>query len=164
MSSRVLSAERSRKYFATPRGGLRRVWHGMINRCHNPKFKAYIHYGGRGIEVCSEWRKSFETFFRWATENNWQHGLEVDRADNNKGYSPANCRLVTRSENLRNQRSTRGTSQYVGVIFEKARGKWRAGYKLNRKAIMIGRFDTEEEAAAARDAVAVPLGFRANLS
>ena len=30
--------------------------------------------------------------------------LEIDRIDNNKGYSKDNCRYVTRTENMRNTR------------------------------------------------------------
>jgi hypothetical protein len=31
-------------------------------------------------------------------------GKELDRIDNNKGYSKENCRWVTRSENMQNTR------------------------------------------------------------
>lgn len=34
----------------------RRIWHRMIDRCHNKKHKLYHRYGGRGIRVCDEWR------------------------------------------------------------------------------------------------------------
>lgn len=38
------------------------TWDGMIQRCSNPKNKAYKNYGGRGISVCNKWLK-FEIFF-----------------------------------------------------------------------------------------------------
>jgi hypothetical protein len=38
------------------------VWKKMKGRCHNPEDRAYPWYGGRGIEVCQEWRDSFEAF------------------------------------------------------------------------------------------------------
>ena len=32
-----------------------RTWKHMVDRCTNPKIKAYKNYGGRGITVCEEW-------------------------------------------------------------------------------------------------------------
>src|SRR4051812_11102739 len=29
-----------------------RIWRGIIQRCTNPKVKAWGYYGGRGIKVC----------------------------------------------------------------------------------------------------------------
>ena len=38
------------------------VYYGMLSRCYNSKNKSYKNYGGRGIEVCEEWRNSFDKF------------------------------------------------------------------------------------------------------
>ena len=73
----------------------------MIYRCEDPKHIAYYRYGARGISVCKEWH-DFKNFEKWAEENNWKPGLEVDRIDNDKGYSPTNCRVVSRKLNMRN--------------------------------------------------------------
>lgn len=40
------------------------TWASMKSRCYNPKNKRFKDYGGRGISVCQEWRRSFEAFFR----------------------------------------------------------------------------------------------------
>jgi hypothetical protein len=82
---------------------LNRVWRGMKERCCNPNFKQFHRYGGRGIGVCEEWANNFQTFFIWSMSNGWKHGLQIDRIDNDKGYSPDNCRFVTQSENLKNR-------------------------------------------------------------
>lgn len=37
----------------------------------------------------------------------YKPGLDLDRKDNEKGYSPENCRWVTRSINNRNKRNAR---------------------------------------------------------
>ncbi len=44
--SRTHGCSRERLYF---------TWRGMLRRCHNPAFRQYRDYGGRGITVCPEW-------------------------------------------------------------------------------------------------------------
>ncbi len=83
------------------------VWANMKNRCYNENVRAYKDYGGRGITVCSEWVTGFTSFFDWAIQNGWAKSLELDRADNNGGYSPTNCRFVTAVINARNKRNNR---------------------------------------------------------
>lgn len=80
------------------------VWRGMRNRCHDPKAQNYRFYGARGITVCDEWRNSFPTFREWALANGFEPGLQLDRRDNEEGYSPDNCKWTIRLHNLRNRR------------------------------------------------------------
>lgn len=79
-------------------------------------------------------------------------GLEVDRINhvrNDNGLF--NLRFVTRSENSKNQSlSSKSTTGVTGVYFSKARKKYVAQIKVNRKLIYLGMFDTLEEAAEAR--------------
>lgn len=84
---------------------LYRIWQGMIQRTTNPNNNEYKDYGGRGIDICKEWRNSFETFEKWANENGYADNLTIDRKDNEKGYSPDNCRWITQREQNRNKRS-----------------------------------------------------------
>ena len=85
---------------------LYRLWSGIKSRCNNKKCKNYKDYGARGIKMCNEWLDNFQTFHDWATNNNYQEGLQIDRIDNNKGYSPNNCRFITPKENSNNRRNT----------------------------------------------------------
>lgn len=80
------------------------IWGGMIQRCENDKHPAYHNYGGRGISVCLEWRNDFRSFHDWAVNNGWDKDLEIDRRNNNLGYCPENCRIVTTRENCNNTR------------------------------------------------------------
>src|SRR5574344_98131 len=83
-----------------------RVWSNMKSRCSNPKATQYKWYGGRGISFASEW-SDFTCFYNWAMNNGYSDDLELDRKDNEKDYSPSNCRFVTHKENCNNRRSNR---------------------------------------------------------
>ena len=82
------------------------LWQTMKSRCENPKRENYERYGARGIKVCEEWHEA-KNFVEWALNNGYKKGLQLDRIDNNKGYSPENCRFVTATENSRNRRNTK---------------------------------------------------------
>lgn len=78
-----------------------RSWAAMLTRCTNPKVKSFANYGGRGIQVCDEWR-DFLTFLRDMGER--PEGTTLDRIDPDGNYEPANCRWATRSEQNANKR------------------------------------------------------------
>jgi hypothetical protein len=90
-------------------------WYNMIQRCHNPKAKAYTDYGKRGIRVSERWRWNFDSFYD-DMFSSWQLGLEIDRKNNEGDYSRENCRWVTRAENCRNTRRTKLTAEQAAEI------------------------------------------------
>lgn len=81
-----------------------RAWQTMRLRCYNPKNAAYPAYGGRGITVCDRWKDDVCAFVAdMGLKPSPKH--ELDRRDNNAGYSPENCRWVLRTVNDRNRRN-----------------------------------------------------------
>ena len=82
------------------------IWNSMRCRCDYPATNGYARYGGRGIKVCEEWKR-FEPFMEWALENGYSDELTLDRIDNDKGYSPENCRWATHEEQCNHQRTNR---------------------------------------------------------
>lgn len=81
------------------------TYYGMKSRCYDKTDKRYSDYGGRGIEICPEWLENFENFVSWSLENGFDDNLQIDRIDNDSGYSPRNCRWISIKENCRNRRS-----------------------------------------------------------
>jgi hypothetical protein len=77
-------------------------WRAMVERCTYPAHKDYANYGGRGITICDRWRQDFWAFVADMGERPAGHSL--DRVDNDRGYSPDNCRWATASEQRINQR------------------------------------------------------------
>jgi len=123
---------------------LYRIWHDMITRCTYPSHRSYKNYGGRGIEVCDEWRM-FIPFMEWASSNGYEKHLTIDRIDNNKSYYPNNCRWATRSQQELNKNKT----GMEGVSF--LYNKWIARVKRNGISKHIGMFNTLPEAIEARN-------------
>ena len=86
-----------------------RTYMAMMQRCGHWEGGDEHHlrlYRDRGITVCEEWRNSPMAFGDWLLSHGWHKGLQIDRIDNSKGYSPENCRVVTCKENNNNKRNT----------------------------------------------------------
>ena len=125
----------------------------MKARCYDRNRDRFKDYGGRGITVCDEWRNSYESFAKWAKENGYSDDLTIDRINNDKGYSPDNCRFTTAKMQARNTRKIHAdnSSGYRGVSRQSGSVGWRARIKADSGEIYIGSFKTALEAARAYD-------------
>ena len=86
------------------------AWQNTIARCHSPTHSRYARYGGRGIVVCERWH-TYLNFLEDMGER--PEGMSLERLDNDKGYSPDNCKWATRSEQARNSSQNR-VIEYAG--------------------------------------------------
>lgn len=114
------------------RSKLYKVWMAMRQRCGNPRDKNYHRYGGRGIVVCDEWQNSFEAFRDWALNHGYISGkVDLDRIDNDKGYSPDNCRFVSHQINLCNtHRKVHSIINGEDITLSDAAKKYGISYRL----------------------------------
>lgn len=105
------------------------IWTSMVARCSNVKHKQYDSYGGRGITVCDRWlgNEGFANFLSYMGDR--PDGCSLDRVDNDKGYSPDNCRWATVKVQQRNTRGNRmatcdGKTQCVAAWAEEVGVPW----------------------------------------
>lgn len=89
------------------------TWANMIARCTNSKLHTFKHYGGRGIKVCKRWKR-FKNFmddmyiaYLFHVKEYGQKETEIDRINNNEGYTIKNCKWATHAEQRLNQRTNR---------------------------------------------------------
>lgn len=96
---------------------LYRIYRGMWQRCYDKNANHYSRYGGRGITICDEWlgKDGFIHFREWSINNGYSEELSIDRIDNEKGYSPDNCRWCT----VKQQQNNRGCNVFLTFKGEK---------------------------------------------
>lgn len=136
---------------------LYQTWIDMRRRCYNPKRIEFNNYGGRGISVCDNWRLDFWAFARDMGEKPTPFHT-LDRIDNNKGYSPANCRWATNKQQMRNtsrklELTYNGTTkplaywaEVTGVKHQTLRSRIKRGWTAERALTLPIRTDTKSKA------------------
>lgn len=80
------------------------VYHGIIDRTGNPNSEAYKYYGGRGIK--NEFA-SLAVFYKLMKDSyidaisTKDKPIDLDRINNDKGYSIENCQWISHADNMR---------------------------------------------------------------
>lgn len=136
------------------------VWAGIKTRCNNSKGASYANYGARGITYDLYW-EHFENFVRdMGTRPTPAHSIE--RIDNDKGYSKANCKWATCFEQSTNRRTFKNNTSGFRGVKRTCGGRYTATVNHQGARYKIGgTFDTAEHAYAARCELLFSL--RANL-
>lgn len=125
-------AERNKKSATHGMSGNRTygIWNNIRERCLNTKNKDFQNYGGRGITVCDRWKKSFICFLEDMGEAPRQ--MQIDRINNDKGYTKENCRWTTVQVQANNRRTC------VMVTFNgktKTIADWSREFGIERKTL-----------------------------
>lgn len=87
-------------------------WKGIHQRCYNPKCQMYKYYGGKGVQMCEEWKTDYTKFREWAYANGFDENAKgydqtLDRIDCDGNYEPSNCRWTDMTTQSRNRGFTR---------------------------------------------------------
>jgi len=75
----------------------------MKNRCYNKRREDYPLYGGRGIRVCPQWRKSFVQFLKDMGRKP-DPTFSIERREVNGPYKKSNCYWADAHAQRMNQR------------------------------------------------------------
>ena len=156
------------------------VYNGVRVTCHsdgsitkyNKASNRPIHTSGdsHGNQYCTVWlngeNELVHKIIAEAFIGKHKYGFQVDHIDGNKkNNKPENLRYVTPSENQKGYKSKRAntSSIYRGVSWDITRNKWKGvcETRVNGKRHRRGTayFQSEKDAAIARDKIACELGF-----
>lgn len=95
--------------------------------------------------------KAILAFVKWAYQNGYAEGLQIDRINNDGNYEPSNCRFVSPTANAQNRRVPKNnTSGYSGIEYRPKQHDYRVVISVGGVHQHVGLYASLEEAVAAR--------------
>lgn len=114
-------------------------------RCEEKSYRSYHRYGGRGIRFLFDSTEQYALAV-YLHEMIKGYDLQIDRIDNNAGYSASNIRLSTTKENNRNRECTvMFAGRPLAEIAEENGLEGRARYNSLKSAMGRHRGETGDE-------------------
>lgn len=120
-------------------------WVAMKQRCYNPKVDLFDYYGGKGIEVCDEWRDSFDKFLEDMGERP-NKSFTLNRLDSNKNYYKENCEWASKSKQVLDRELI--FDLYPGI--RKYKNRFQVRIVANGKCYSLGTFSNYLDALEVR--------------
>lgn len=118
-----------------------RCWYSMWQRVSGiGSARDKRNYADRGIRVCARWKSFAHFLVDMGRKPGKQH--QIDRIDNDKGYSPANCRWATNRENSWNRRGLRMLT-FKGETFPMAEWARRIGINTASLSERLDKYPLE---------------------
>lgn len=130
------------------------LWCSQRQRCYSINNKDYNNYGGRGIKMSEEFNNNIHIWLAYVEylPNAYKKGYTIDRINNDGNYERGNLRWASKAIQSRNRRTIHknNTSGYKGV-HERYHGKWISRIMINYKRIILGSYNSPNEAALSYD-------------
>lgn len=104
-------------------------------------YRIWLNMKDSGSDVYSEWQQ-FKPFYEWSMSHGYIEGLRMNRIDKNKGYSPENCRFVTKKMGYNLLLKCNGEthtmkewSKILGVNYYTLRARINGGWTIEKTLI-----------------------------
>lgn len=128
-----------------------RAWKAMKARCYSPCNALDGNYQKNNIQVCDRWKNDFCAFYEdMGSKPSEFHSL--DRIDNNRGYSPENCRWTTQNIQVNNRGDFNILFTYDGQTLTLKMWAKKLNIKYNTLYSRIYRYRLSFEQAINKDA------------
>ncbi len=134
------------------------IWRGIKSRCYDPQDPAFHNYGGRGIKMHHTWKKSVARFYKdMGPRPSPKHSIE--RINNDRWYSPSNCKWGTWEEQANNRRCNR-TITFAGETLNLSQWARKIGISSTSLSERLENWTVEESLTIPKGGSAKNITFK----